>query len=190
LRLFSGLYGSGTFAALKLNNKKLAMKFLILLLALFTAGLFLEKRGLAVRDEESTSMVSARIYLCPPAFDPYKLRAGDAPVSYGLVYLQYPESSTQVRITECLNREEKKELISLNEISQPDSSKNLLIWETNEPHLTQEVFNILPENGWALMGLYNSLGGQDKLPEPNSSGKCFEEDLDWSDIKINDCRAY
>lgn len=166
------------------------MKVFILLLALFTAGLFLEQRGVAAKHEEGTSMKSIGINLCPPAFDPYKLRAGHAPVSYGLVYLQYPESCAQIRIQECLNREEKKELISLNEISQPYSSKNLLIWETNEQRPTQEAFNVLPENGWSLMGLYNSLGGQDKSPEANSSEKSFEEDLNWTDIKINDCRAY
>ena len=53
-----------------------------------------------------------------------------------------------------------------------------------------EDLEILPENGWALMGLYNSLRGQDKLEEAANVKKRFDEAWKWSDLKIKDSRIY
>ena len=53
-----------------------------------------------------------------------------------------------------------------------------------------EDLEILPENGWALMGLYNSLKGQNKNTEADAVKKRFE--IAWSnaDIKLNSSRYY
>jgi len=53
-----------------------------------------------------------------------------------------------------------------------------------------EDLEILPENGWALMGLYNSLRGQDKLEEAANVKKRFDQAWKWSDLKIKDSRIY
>jgi len=54
----------------------------------------------------------------------------------------------------------------------------------------EEDLNVLPENGWSLMGLYNSLRGQDKHEEAENVMKRFEEAWKWSDINIKDSRIY
>ena len=54
----------------------------------------------------------------------------------------------------------------------------------------KEDLEILPENGWALMGLYNSLRGQDKLDEAANVKKRFDEAWKWADLKIKDSRIY
>jgi tetratricopeptide (TPR) repeat protein len=47
-----------------------------------------------------------------------------------------------------------------------------------------------PENGWALMGLYNSLIGQGKAPEAAAVKKRFDKAWQWADITITSSRAY
>ena len=54
----------------------------------------------------------------------------------------------------------------------------------------EEDLSILPENGWALMGLYNSLKGQDKKEEALQIKKRFDAAWKWSDFTINDSRVY
>jgi tetratricopeptide (TPR) repeat protein len=48
----------------------------------------------------------------------------------------------------------------------------------------------LPENGWALMGLYNSLAGQQKTAEAAAVKKRFEKAWQWADIAISSSRKY
>jgi tetratricopeptide (TPR) repeat protein len=47
-----------------------------------------------------------------------------------------------------------------------------------------------PENGWALIGLYNSLKGQGKAAEAELARKRFEKAWQWADTKINSSRVY
>jgi tetratricopeptide (TPR) repeat protein len=47
-----------------------------------------------------------------------------------------------------------------------------------------------PENGWALIGLYNSFKGQGKTSDADAVKKRFDQAWQWSDIKINSSRAY
>jgi tetratricopeptide (TPR) repeat protein len=47
-----------------------------------------------------------------------------------------------------------------------------------------------PENGWALIGLYNSLKGQGKTTEADQVKKRFDKSWQWSDIKINSSRLH
>jgi len=54
----------------------------------------------------------------------------------------------------------------------------------------KQDLDILPENGWALMGLFNSLKGQDKLEEAASVKKRFDEAWKWSDFNITNSRIY
>jgi hypothetical protein len=58
----------------------------------------------------------------------------------------------------------------------------------------ETVFNddlsMYRENGWSLMGLYNSLKGQNKNTEANAVKKRFEAAWAHADIKINSSRYY
>jgi len=54
----------------------------------------------------------------------------------------------------------------------------------------EQDLSILPENGWALMGLFNSLKGQDKLEEAASVKKRFDEAWKWADFHITNSRIY
>ena len=54
----------------------------------------------------------------------------------------------------------------------------------------QEDLQLFPENGWALIGLYNSLAGQGKSKEAKSAKKRFEKAWQWSDMKIKSSRMY
>lgn len=47
-----------------------------------------------------------------------------------------------------------------------------------------------PENGWALMGLYQSLKGQKKTAEAAAVKKRFDAAWQWADMKINSSRIY
>lgn len=47
-----------------------------------------------------------------------------------------------------------------------------------------------PENGWALMGLYNSLKGQGKAADAAKVKKQFDEAWQWADININSSRVF
>lgn len=47
-----------------------------------------------------------------------------------------------------------------------------------------------PENGWALIGLYNSLEGQGRKKEARQAKKRFEKAWQWSDLKIKSSRIY
>lgn len=53
----------------------------------------------------------------------------------------------------------------------------------------QDLIN-LPENGWALKGLYNSLVGQQKSIEAAAIKKRFEQAWQWADIEISASRKY
>lgn len=48
----------------------------------------------------------------------------------------------------------------------------------------------LPENGWALAGLYNSLKGQDKQDAAAAVKKRFNKAWQWADITISSSRKY
>ena len=50
--------------------------------------------------------------------------------------------------------------------------------------------DIFPENGWALMGLYNSLKGQNKLEEANKVKARFDKAWQYADFKISSSRKY
>jgi tetratricopeptide (TPR) repeat protein len=54
----------------------------------------------------------------------------------------------------------------------------------------REDLETFPENGWALMGLYNSLWGQRKLQEAAAAKKRFEAAWKWADIEIITSRVY
>jgi tetratricopeptide (TPR) repeat protein len=47
-----------------------------------------------------------------------------------------------------------------------------------------------PENGWALIGLYNSLKGQGKVADAGLARKRFDKAWQWADTKINSSRVY
>lgn len=47
-----------------------------------------------------------------------------------------------------------------------------------------------PENGWALMGLYNSLHAQGKEAEATAVKKRFDKAWQWADITITSSRVY
>lgn len=48
----------------------------------------------------------------------------------------------------------------------------------------------LPENGWALIGLYNSLKGQGRYKEAEEVKNKFDKAWKWADFKINSSRIY
>lgn len=48
----------------------------------------------------------------------------------------------------------------------------------------------LPENGWGLMGLYNSLQGQNKSTEAAAVKQRFDKAWQWADITITSSRKY
>ena len=52
----------------------------------------------------------------------------------------------------------------------------------------KEDLRTYPENGWALMGLYNSLAGQQKIAEAHSVKKRFDVAWQYADIRINSSR--
>jgi hypothetical protein len=54
----------------------------------------------------------------------------------------------------------------------------------------REDLQTYPENGWALMGLYNSLWGQHKKEEAAAVKKRFEAAWKWADIEIITSRVY
>jgi tetratricopeptide (TPR) repeat protein len=51
-----------------------------------------------------------------------------------------------------------------------------------------EDMQTYPENGWALMGLYNALKGQGKTAEADQVKKRFENAWQYADVKINSSR--
>jgi tetratricopeptide (TPR) repeat protein len=54
----------------------------------------------------------------------------------------------------------------------------------------EEDLVALPENGWALMGLYNSLTGQQKTAEAAAVKQRFEKAWQWADMTISSSRKY
>ncbi|MGZ5189977.1 MAG: hypothetical protein ACXWCZ_03100 [Flavisolibacter sp.] len=54
----------------------------------------------------------------------------------------------------------------------------------------QEDLMTFPENGWALIGLYNSLVGQGRSEDALKVKKRFEKAWKWSDLKIKSSRIY
>lgn len=54
----------------------------------------------------------------------------------------------------------------------------------------REDLETFKENGWALIGLYNSLQGQKRLSEAAEVKKRFEKAWQWADMKITSSRAY
>ena len=136
----------------------------------------------------STSMIFSA-----PSFDPYNLKAGEAPVSGNANRKSWNRQDGQ------------KELIVLKNISKEESVKDSLIWERNyaESFVTMNQKKIaigekiwqqdaepLPEYGWALLGLYNSLNGKDRMQEAEGVKKRFEQSPKWSDLGIEDCGLY
>jgi tetratricopeptide (TPR) repeat protein len=53
-----------------------------------------------------------------------------------------------------------------------------------------EDLSNLPENGWALMGLFQSLKNQGREPEASEIKKRFDNAWAWADININSSRKY
>ena len=53
-----------------------------------------------------------------------------------------------------------------------------------------EDLQTFPENGWALIGLYNSLKGQGRKNEAAQAKKRFEKAWQWSDMKLKSSRMY
>jgi tetratricopeptide (TPR) repeat protein len=49
---------------------------------------------------------------------------------------------------------------------------------------------LYPENGWSLIGLYNSLTGQGKTQEAAEVKKRFDLAWQWADVKISTSRVY
>jgi tetratricopeptide (TPR) repeat protein len=52
----------------------------------------------------------------------------------------------------------------------------------------REDLEVFPENGWALIGLYNSLKGQQKHTEAEAVKKRFDAAWQWADISIQSSR--
>ena len=61
---------------------------------------------------------------------------------------------------------------------------------TDAEQVYREDLVTFPENGWALMGLYNSLKGQGKAAEAAKVKKQFDEAWQWADININSSRVF
>jgi tetratricopeptide (TPR) repeat protein len=53
-----------------------------------------------------------------------------------------------------------------------------------------EDMRTYPENGWALMGLYNALKGQGKTAEADQVKKRFDNAWQYADVKINSSRLH
>jgi tetratricopeptide (TPR) repeat protein len=53
-----------------------------------------------------------------------------------------------------------------------------------------EDLKTFPENGWALMGLFNSLKAQGKMQEAKAIKQRFDKAWQWSDLKITSSRIY
>lgn len=49
---------------------------------------------------------------------------------------------------------------------------------------------LYPENGWSLIGLYNSLAGQGKTTEADEVKKRFDKAWQWADVEIRTSRVY
>ena len=62
-------------------------------------------------------------------------------------------------------------------------------FEEAEKIYKEDLIN-LPENGWALIGLYNSLEGQGKKEEAAAVKKRFDKAWEWSDMTIVSSRKY
>lgn len=62
-------------------------------------------------------------------------------------------------------------------------------FEEAEKAYRRDLF-IYPENGWSLMGLYNSLKGQGKETEAAEVKKRFDEAWKWADTKLTGSRVY
>jgi tetratricopeptide (TPR) repeat protein len=54
----------------------------------------------------------------------------------------------------------------------------------------REDLTTYPENGWALIGLYNALKGQGKTAEAGQVKKRFDNAWQWADVKINSSRLH
>jgi tetratricopeptide (TPR) repeat protein len=54
----------------------------------------------------------------------------------------------------------------------------------------REDLELFKENGWALMGMYNSLKGQGRSVEARAIMKRFERAWKWADIKISSSRLF
>jgi tetratricopeptide (TPR) repeat protein len=54
----------------------------------------------------------------------------------------------------------------------------------------REDLTTYPENGWALIGLYNALKGQSKTAEAAEVKKRFDKAWKWADVKIESSRIY
>jgi tetratricopeptide (TPR) repeat protein len=54
----------------------------------------------------------------------------------------------------------------------------------------REDLTTYPENGWALIGLYNALKGQGKTAEAGQVKMRFDNAWQWADVKINSSRLH
>jgi tetratricopeptide (TPR) repeat protein len=61
---------------------------------------------------------------------------------------------------------------------------------TEAEQVYREDLVTYPENGWALMGLYNSLTGQHKTSEAAVVRQRFDKAWQWADIRITSSRKY
>ena len=170
------------------------MKLIILLAVLFLAGFFMQRTDRKpVEKKPRPNSQSTSMIFSAPLFDPYNLKAGEAPVSDNANRKSWNKQDVQ------------KELIVLKKISKEESLKDSLIWERNNAGdfvtVNQEKFAIakkicrqdaegLPEYGWAVLGLYNSLKVKDKIQEAEGIKKRFEQAPKWSDVGIEDCGLY
>lgn len=57
-------------------------------------------------------------------------------------------------------------------------------------HVYREDLETFPNNGWALIGLYNSYSGQGKKEEARTAYDQFQNAWKWADIKITSSRIY
>ncbi len=81
------------------------MKFFLLLLALFTAGFFMQKeRKKAVERQVARVSQTSSMVFCSPAFDPYKVQGGEAPIFKGLGNLKYPVSTSSAKAQQYFNQ--------------------------------------------------------------------------------------
>ena len=81
------------------------MKFFLLLTALFTAGFFMQRdRKKSVDTQAPPVSQTSSMVFCSPAFDPYKLRQGEAPIFKGLGNLKYTVSTSSAKAQKYFNQ--------------------------------------------------------------------------------------
>ena len=167
------------------------MRFFLLLFALFTIGFYIQQQQLKDNGREVQS-ADEGMYFSAPSFDPTKMRAGDSPIFKGLGNPRCPISSGSAKARQYFNQgltlmyafNHGEAGRSLNYQELPDwffSVRHTLGYvqvkakkfKEAEATYKDELEN-LPGTGWALMGLYNSLKGQDKIEEAADVKKRFD----------------